>query len=86
MRTGASARAVTVDGSPSISSDLSLAVTPANRARIAPGRALIEPPSLLDPADVVPTTGAEWGQAAVFVACMMVFSTVVATTRRRRLR
>ena len=86
LRTGASARAVTVNGSPSISPDLSLAVTPANRARIAPGRALIEPPSLLDPADLVPTTGAEWGQTAVFVACMMVFSTVVATTRRRQLR
>jgi hypothetical protein len=85
-RTGGSATALTVDGSPSISPDLLLAVTPADRARIVPGRALIDPPSLLDPADLVPTTDAEWGQAAVFIACMVVFSTVLATTRRRRLR
>ena len=88
------ADAVTVDGTSVVLADeqgdepneLSLSISPATQAVVAPGRAAPDHSFFLSTEDLVPTSAVEVVQAIVFVASLVVFSMVIATARRRRLR
>lgn len=69
-----------------VRTEAALSISPLTQPAVAPGRPAPDHSFFLSTADLVPTSAVEAVQAVVFVLSLVVFSTVVATMRRRRLR